>query len=117
MTQSLENDRAANVSRMFSRIANHYDRANRWMTWGQDMRWRREVVDLAAIPKGGRLLDIGSGTGDLALEALSWGYLVASRRSRLHRGNDEHRSGSSGRSVDLVGQCGCDGSAFSIRIF
>jgi demethylmenaquinone methyltransferase/2-methoxy-6-polyprenyl-1,4-benzoquinol methylase len=70
MTQSVENDRAAKVNRMFSRVAKHYDRANRWMTWGQDIHWRREVVDLAALPKGGRLLDIGTGTGDLAVEAL-----------------------------------------------
>jgi demethylmenaquinone methyltransferase/2-methoxy-6-polyprenyl-1,4-benzoquinol methylase len=55
---------------MFSYLARHYDMANRWMTWGQDVKWRREVIDRAFLPKGGRLLDIGTGTGDLALEAL-----------------------------------------------
>jgi len=70
MTQSVENDRAKAVRGLFSRIANRYDRANRWMTWGQDVVWRGEVINLAALPKGGRLLDIGSGTGDLALDAL-----------------------------------------------
>jgi len=43
---------------------------NRLMTWGQDRRWRREVIDRAQLPPGGRLLDLGTGTGDLALEAL-----------------------------------------------
>ena len=55
---------------MFTRLAGRYDRANRWMTWGQDIKWRREVLDRAQLPKGGRLLDIGTGTGDLALEAI-----------------------------------------------
>ena len=59
------------VRRMFTRIANRYDVANRWMTWGQDVKWRREVLNKAAIPMGGTLLDIGAGTGDLAIEALS----------------------------------------------
>ena len=71
MAQISPISRAENVRRLFSRIATRYDRVNRWMTWGQDVSWRCEVVSLAALPKGGRLLDIGTGTGDLALEALS----------------------------------------------
>lgn len=55
---------------MFSRIAPNYDRMNRIMTLAQDLRWRREVILRAALPEGGRLLDLGAGTGDLAMEAL-----------------------------------------------
>ena len=55
---------------MFSRIAPHYDRMNRLMTAGQDARWRQEVIRRAALPPGGRLLDLGAGTGDLAAAAL-----------------------------------------------
>lgn len=40
------------------------------MTGGQDVRWRRQVIRLAQIPPGGRLLDLGAGTGDLTREAL-----------------------------------------------
>jgi demethylmenaquinone methyltransferase/2-methoxy-6-polyprenyl-1,4-benzoquinol methylase len=69
MTNLSGKARAENVRHMFTRIANRYDVTNRWMTWGQDVRWRRDVLDLAAIPVGGRLLDIGAGTGDLAIEA------------------------------------------------
>jgi demethylmenaquinone methyltransferase/2-methoxy-6-polyprenyl-1,4-benzoquinol methylase len=54
---------------MFARIATHYDLMNRLMSAGQDRRWRRRVVDLAHLRPGARLLDIGAGTGDLALEA------------------------------------------------
>jgi demethylmenaquinone methyltransferase/2-methoxy-6-polyprenyl-1,4-benzoquinol methylase len=70
MSQSSEIRRDIVIKRMFTRIAHRYDRANRWMTWGQDVKWRREVLNLAALPTGGRLLDTGTGTGDLALEAL-----------------------------------------------
>ncbi len=54
---------------MFSRIANHYDFMNRIMTAGQDTRWRKKVIRLAALPAYGWLLDLGTGTGSLAQEA------------------------------------------------
>jgi demethylmenaquinone methyltransferase/2-methoxy-6-polyprenyl-1,4-benzoquinol methylase len=56
---------------MFSRIAGRYDLMNRLMTAGQDSRWRRAVVNRAQLPQGGRLLDIGTGTGNIAKESLS----------------------------------------------
>jgi len=63
-------ERAAYVQEMFTRIAGRYDLMNRLMTAGQDVRWRREVIRRAALPAGGWLLDLGAGTGDMALEAL-----------------------------------------------
>src|SRR5574342_485758 len=62
--------RAAYVRRMFERIASRYDLLNRLMTAGQDRRWRSEVVRRVALQPGERLLDLGAGTGDLALEAI-----------------------------------------------
>ena len=61
------NERASYVQNMFTRIAPRYDLMNRLMTFGQDMRWRRIVIEKAAIPEGGRVLDLGAGTGDIAL--------------------------------------------------
>ena len=58
------------VQGMFSRIAGRYDVMNRVMTFGQDGRWRRLLVAAAAVPPGGRLLDIATGTGDVAFAAL-----------------------------------------------
>lgn len=63
-------DRAASVQAMFEEIAPRYDLMNRLMTGGQDIRWRVQVIRLACIPPGGRVLDLGAGTGDLTREAL-----------------------------------------------
>ena len=53
---------------MFDRIARLYDRMNSVMTAGLHHSWRRRAADLAAVPRGGRALDVATGTGDLALE-------------------------------------------------
>ena len=63
--------RAQYVQGMFTRIASRYDLMNRLMTFGQDRRWRREVIKRAQLPqKKSLLLDLGGGTGDLGLEAI-----------------------------------------------
>ncbi len=55
---------------MFARIARRYDLMNRMMTVGQDVHWRRLLVQQARLSPGDRLLDIATGTGDVAFEAL-----------------------------------------------
>lgn len=64
---------------MFSRIAWRYDLMNRVMTVGRDRAWRRYTVEQAlpldadtrTLNQGaGRVLDVATGTGDLALEVL-----------------------------------------------
>jgi demethylmenaquinone methyltransferase / 2-methoxy-6-polyprenyl-1,4-benzoquinol methylase len=56
------------VRAMFDRIAGVYDRMNALMTAGLDRRWRSRAADLAAVGPGDRVLDVATGTGDLALE-------------------------------------------------
>jgi len=58
--------KATYVNRLFARIAGHYDRMNRLMSLGRDVTWRRRAIELAAAPPGGRLLDVATGTGDVA---------------------------------------------------
>ena len=70
MTDLSGKDRAEYVQKMFTRIASRYDVMNRIMTGGQDIAWRREVIRRTALPRSGYLLDLGSGTGDLAFDAL-----------------------------------------------
>jgi demethylmenaquinone methyltransferase/2-methoxy-6-polyprenyl-1,4-benzoquinol methylase len=72
----------AQVRAMFDRIARVYDPMNALMTAGLHHRWRRRAADLAAVGAGSRVLDVASGTGDLALELAgrvgSAGEVVAS---------------------------------------
>ena len=60
-------EKVAYVSGMFARIAPWYDLMNRLMTGGRDQVWRRRVARLAALPPGGRVLDVATGTGEVAL--------------------------------------------------
>jgi demethylmenaquinone methyltransferase/2-methoxy-6-polyprenyl-1,4-benzoquinol methylase len=52
---------------MFGRIARVYDLMNRVMTLGLDGRWRAFAARQIALGPGQRALDIGTGTGDLAI--------------------------------------------------
>ncbi|MFW6183903.1 MAG: class I SAM-dependent methyltransferase, partial [Chloroflexota bacterium] len=70
MTHLQGPERARYVQSMFARIAGRYDLMNRLMTFGQDVRWRRYVVRQAQLPPRGRLLDIATGTGDIAYEGV-----------------------------------------------
>ncbi|MBL0344758.1 ubiquinone/menaquinone biosynthesis methyltransferase [Candidatus Villigracilis affinis] len=71
MTQLTGRERAAYVQNMFTQIAKRYDLMNRLMTGGQDIRWRKMVIKLARMTNNASLLDLGTGTGDLAREALT----------------------------------------------
>jgi demethylmenaquinone methyltransferase/2-methoxy-6-polyprenyl-1,4-benzoquinol methylase len=64
-----ESGKAHAVQGIFTRIAFRYDLMNRLMSFGQDRAWRRAAIRQAALPPGGYLLDLGSGTGDMAVEA------------------------------------------------
>jgi len=61
--------RGAEVERMFSAIAPRYDFLNRLLSAGCDRLWRREAVRATGLPPEGRLLDVCTGTADMALEA------------------------------------------------
>ncbi len=53
---------------MFDRIAGVYDALNGVMSAGLHHRWRERAVDFARIGPGARVLDVATGTGDLAFE-------------------------------------------------
>jgi len=55
---------------MFDRIAKNYDAANRAISMGMDKGWRRKTIKKLCPFRGGRYLDIGTGTGDLVFEIL-----------------------------------------------
>lgn len=71
MTQLQGQERAEYVRTMFDRIADRYDLMNRLMTFGRDRAWRRYVIQQAALHPGDALLDVATGTGDIAFEGLT----------------------------------------------
>lgn len=68
MTENKETNqgRGPAVRSMFDAIAGRYDLMNRVMTFGQDQGWRRHVVAEAGDPEEGKVLDLATGTGDIA---------------------------------------------------
>lgn len=61
-------EKGTRVQRMFDTIAPRYDLLNRLLSFGIDRRWRRIAVSTLPLPPGGRVLDVATGTGDVALE-------------------------------------------------
>lgn len=55
---------------MFDAIASRYDLLNRVLSLGIDRSWRREAVNMLVDAGPQRILDVATGTGDLALEAM-----------------------------------------------
>lgn len=54
------------VRRMFNVIARRYDLLNHILSAGLHLRWKRFAAAVSQVPRGGRVLDVCSGTGDLA---------------------------------------------------
>ena len=53
---------------LFTRIADRYDLINHLMTGWQDIRWRRYAVGKLGLTRSARLLDVGSGNGQIVQE-------------------------------------------------
>jgi len=64
----------ATVAEMFDRIADRYDLMNLVMTWGQEPRFIRDTIDAVQLGPAPKVLDVATGTGDLAFEAANQRY-------------------------------------------
>src|SRR5690349_9464730 len=53
------------VRQLFATIADRYDFITRFLSYGQDRRWKRRVISLAQITGNDRVLDLACGTGDI----------------------------------------------------
>lgn len=61
------------VTQMFDTISKNYDGLNRVISLGIDTKWRKRVVKLVGGKKPNSILDIATGTGDLAIAMVSTG--------------------------------------------
>lgn len=97
---------------MFNNISRHYDFLNHFLSLGIDRLWRKKAIRLLAPQKPRLMLDVATGTGDFAIQALvlnpekvigvdiSEGMLEAGRKKlqkrglsgkiELHRGDSEN---------------------------
>lgn len=63
--------RPSRIGGMFDDITPTYDRLNLLMSGSIDRRWRRRTLEMLDIRPGDRVLDIATGTGDMALQAMA----------------------------------------------
>lgn len=61
------------VTQMFDTISDNYDGLNRVISFGIDVKWRKRVVNLLKKKQPKNILDIATGTGDLAINLLKTG--------------------------------------------
>jgi len=59
------------TTHLFNQLAPHYDRINRFISLGQDRRWRRTLCRALPTTPGLSYVDVGTGTGDVILHVLS----------------------------------------------
>ena len=65
---NLDSEKARSVHSMFSEVAGNYDRLNSLISLGIHHQWRRRCVRWSGVRQGDSVLDLATGTGDLALE-------------------------------------------------
>ena len=84
------------VRRLFATIADRYDFITKFLSYGQDARWKRRLIQLAALRSADRVLDLACGTGDLTFSAAphvarAVGLDVTFRMVQLARGKEAGR--------------------------
>jgi len=121
----------ARIAGMFDAIAPRYDLLNHVLSAGLDRRWRNIAVDALALDNRARVLDVCTGTCDLAIAAVRRGHAasvvgVDFAGEMLRRGLVKVRQEGLNRSIQLVRgdaaripleDATCDGAtiAFGIR--
>ena len=66
------------VEQMFDTISGNYDSLNRIISLGADVSWRKKVVKMVSEKNPDSILDIATGTGDLAIK-----FATATKASRI----------------------------------
>ena len=58
------------VQKVFSDVANNYDLMNDIMSFGAHRLWKKSFIDIVNPSSGDKIIDVGSGSGDLVLEIM-----------------------------------------------
>ncbi|MCY2686120.1 bifunctional demethylmenaquinone methyltransferase/2-methoxy-6-polyprenyl-1,4-benzoquinol methylase UbiE [Salinimicrobium sp. TH3] len=61
------------VEQMFDTISTNYDGLNRVISFGIDVKWRKKVIEMVSATNPESVLDIATGTGDLAISLAKTG--------------------------------------------
>ncbi len=69
MESAAASPRKRHALQLFEGLPRRYDRTGAVMSFGQDPRWRRAMVDAVAPAAGQRILDVATGTGMVARSA------------------------------------------------
>ena len=64
------NEKTKLVQKVFSDVANNYDLMNDVMSFGAHRLWKKSFIDIVNLSSGDKIIDVGSGSGDLVLEIL-----------------------------------------------
>lgn len=101
------------VATMFNNISKKYDFLNHFLSLGIDIYWRKQAIKILKKHKPEQVLDIATGTGDFAIEALkanptkiigvdiSEGMLAVGREKMIKKGYEERISLELGDSENL----------------
>src|SRR5258708_38064128 len=113
----------SHIRSMFDRIATEYDRFNAWASVGLDKHWRKTLI--ARVRKNARVLDIATGTGDVAFLAAQAGHAVVGldfsermleqARTKDKEGRIRWMNGSADKLPFSDRSFGCITSAFALR--
>ena len=116
------NNHGTNTGPMFDSIAPHYDFLNHLLSFGIDKSWRRKAIcEISLInPHPSKILDVATGTGDLAIAALKLdpGHITGIDISgkMLEAGNEKLRKRELQDRIDLV-ECDSENIIFSDNTF
>ena len=64
------NEKTKLVQKVFSDVSNNYDLMNDVMSFGAHRLWKKWFIDIVNPSSGEKIIDVGSGSGDLVLEIL-----------------------------------------------
>jgi len=94
------------IAEMFDNIAHKYDFLNHFFSLGIDKLWRKKAIRLLSKAKRNRILDIATGTGDFAFEALKLNpekvIGIDISKGMLDKGNDKVSNRKLNDKIDLI---------------